>query len=186
MSRVLEDLSGQRFGRLVVLNLSDKRDKSKNRYWECQCDCGNVTVVLAYSLKNGNTKSCGCGYIENLRKISHPLPKGVSSRNTKYRHYKNDAKKHGREFSLSLEQFINITSQDCHYCGIGPTPFSVPSRANGAYIGNGIDRKDNTIGYVLDNCVPCCGICNHAKSTLSYNEFMSWIDRLITHKNGGI
>ena len=53
-----EDLTGKRFGRLIVLY----RDYSVKRpHWICQCDCGNITKPIAgYSLKNGITKSCGC------------------------------------------------------------------------------------------------------------------------------
>lgn len=53
------DLTGQRFGKLVVIKESSER-KSGRVCWECQCDCGNTIVVKGLSLKNGDTKSCGC------------------------------------------------------------------------------------------------------------------------------
>lgn len=53
------DLTGQRFGQLVVIKESPER-KSGRVCWECQCDCGNTIVVKGLSLKNGDTKSCGC------------------------------------------------------------------------------------------------------------------------------
>lgn len=54
-----KDLSGQRFGSLIVLGDSGER---RNRFvvWECQCDCGNKTLVVGTSLTRGHTKSCGC------------------------------------------------------------------------------------------------------------------------------
>ena len=51
-------LVGEKFARLTVLEL-DHVEKSR-RYWRCQCDCGNTTVVREGNLKNGITKSCGC------------------------------------------------------------------------------------------------------------------------------
>lgn len=54
-----KDLSGQRFGRLVVLGVSDK-PRAKHTFWNCLCDCGTVVAVLGASLANGNTQSCGC------------------------------------------------------------------------------------------------------------------------------
>lgn len=54
------NLTGQRFGRLVVLADSGKRYKGKSILWRCICSCGNITDVAGYNLKNGNTKSCGC------------------------------------------------------------------------------------------------------------------------------
>lgn len=53
------DLTGQRFGKLVVVKESPER-KSGRIYWECKCDCGNIILVKGLSLKNGDTKSCGC------------------------------------------------------------------------------------------------------------------------------
>lgn len=53
------DLTGQRFGKLTVIKESAER-KGGRVCWECQCDCGNVVVVKGLSLKNGDTKSCGC------------------------------------------------------------------------------------------------------------------------------
>ena len=61
----LVDLTGQRFGRLTVVELAESN--KKRRYWICQCDCGNSLIVRADSLTTGNTKSCGhCHWPENL------------------------------------------------------------------------------------------------------------------------
>jgi len=53
------DLSGQRFGKLVVINASDVRIR-RSIQWNCQCDCGNQTITRTATLLNGHTKSCGC------------------------------------------------------------------------------------------------------------------------------
>ena len=50
---------GNRYGYLVVLSM-DRYVKYKGTYWKCRCDCGNETVVIGQSLRNGHTKSCGC------------------------------------------------------------------------------------------------------------------------------
>ena len=61
---------GQRFGRLVALEPTEKRSGS-NVVWECRCDCGNMAYVAAADLKRGRTKSCGCaGAHTNLMDIS--------------------------------------------------------------------------------------------------------------------
>jgi hypothetical protein len=59
----IKDLTGQRFGRLVVLGLDKSKGGNPNRpgsYWFCRCDCGNELTVRGNSLKIGDTKSCGC------------------------------------------------------------------------------------------------------------------------------
>lgn len=53
------DLTGQKFGKLLVLEKTNKR-KWKSVIWKCQCDCGNIVEVDSHSLRKGNTKSCGC------------------------------------------------------------------------------------------------------------------------------
>ncbi|EOQ00990.1 hypothetical protein [Bacillus cereus] len=49
--------SGDRFGKLTVIGKVKHKGKL---HWECRCDCGNTTNQLAYSLKKGRSKSCGC------------------------------------------------------------------------------------------------------------------------------
>lgn len=60
------DLTGQRFGRLTVLSLSDKRQGGR-RTWDCLCDCGNTALATTHELRAGKTKSCGCLVSERLR-----------------------------------------------------------------------------------------------------------------------
>ena len=59
--RLLKDLTGQRFGKLVVLEYDEEESKKHNKTcWLCQCDCGNKKSILANSLTRKNTTSCGC------------------------------------------------------------------------------------------------------------------------------
>ena len=53
------DLTGQRFGRLLVLK-QNGTDKHHNCLWECKCDCGNITYATGTSLRRGHKRSCGC------------------------------------------------------------------------------------------------------------------------------
>lgn len=53
------NIHNQRFGKLVALEPTDER-RNNSVVWICQCDCGNVCFILAYALKNGHTRSCGC------------------------------------------------------------------------------------------------------------------------------
>jgi hypothetical protein len=56
----LIDLTGKRFGRLVVIGLDPKKAATRLYYWKCKCDCGNECVVYGGHLKDGHTSSCGC------------------------------------------------------------------------------------------------------------------------------
>lgn len=64
------DLTGQKFGRLMVISEAIDKDKWGHRFWECQCDCGKIIVTKGNSLRNGETKSCGCLKQEVLKKMA--------------------------------------------------------------------------------------------------------------------
>ena len=53
------DLTGQKFSRWTVIEIAE-RNKHNQVMWKCRCDCGTIRDVTASSLKNGNSKSCGC------------------------------------------------------------------------------------------------------------------------------
>lgn len=53
------DLTGRRFGRLVVVE-REGTQKSGAARWRCHCDCGKSKVIDGTSLRSGHTKSCGC------------------------------------------------------------------------------------------------------------------------------
>lgn len=54
-----EDLTGRRFGYLTALERAPKGTKSRTS-WLCECECGRRKVVLAFNLKSGASRSCGC------------------------------------------------------------------------------------------------------------------------------
>lgn len=54
------NLVRQKFGRLSVVDISSRKDKSGQIYWDCVCECGNKCTVRGTSLRNGHTVSCGC------------------------------------------------------------------------------------------------------------------------------
>lgn len=58
------DITGQRFGRLVVVERAANR--GKRLYWHCRCDCGNEKEVRGSDLRNGHTQSCGCLHKETV------------------------------------------------------------------------------------------------------------------------
>ena len=66
-----EDLTGQRFGRLIVLEPTDKKNNDGRRIWKCQCDCGNIKYTTCQNLKRGHCTSCGCKNIEQITALGH-------------------------------------------------------------------------------------------------------------------
>ena len=55
----MNDLTGKRFGRLVVTDRAGSNQHHKAT-WKCVCDCGNTKIIVGNSLLSGYTRSCGC------------------------------------------------------------------------------------------------------------------------------
>ena len=58
----IKDLTGQRFGRLMVIQLEPRRTAGGQARWACLCDCGSESVATGGNLRAGTTTSCGCAH----------------------------------------------------------------------------------------------------------------------------
>lgn len=95
-----------------------------------------------------------------------------------YLRYKQNATARGYKFNLTRKAFAVLIDGACHYCGyVGGSQLS---KGLGKYKVRytGIDRLDNTKGYIKGNVVTCCKVCNRAKKDLSYGMFIDYIQRL--------
>lgn len=108
-------------------------------------------------------------------------PVKITSMMALMRQYKGAAKRRRLAWKLGVDFFKNITSSNCHYCGIAPKQKAWYKNAVDTYVYNGIDRINNKIGYYKDNVLPCCKRCNHAKANMQYHEFLDLIERI--HSN---
>ncbi len=174
-----DNLLGQKFGRLTVIDFEYNTEKNR-MIWVCSCDCGEGKLIKtpANPLKNGRTKSCGC-----YRR--RRLPFGENAFNRLYHSYKSKSEKREFAFEFTKDEFREITSKNCFYCGKEPSQSASPTlKGYGNYTYNGIDRLDNSIGYTKENSVPCCGQCNVAKNNYSVEEFLDWIERVYKNING--
>jgi hypothetical protein len=126
-----------------------------------------VRDVQSSALQRGKTKGCGCRQAERVS-----LPEGVAARNDLFGRYRAGAKKRGLEFSLTREQFDTLVVQSCTYCKTPPSTVLRYKMKNTSILYNGIDRRDNRIGYTAENCAPCCEICNKWKLTMTEQAFL--------------
>jgi hypothetical protein len=184
MGNPIKDITGMRFGKLIVIEITDERSKRGLVRWLCKCDCGKTIITLGSRLREGSVKSCGCyqrELISNIGKYTNTLPDGVSNFNYLLWVYKYNAKKDSREFSLSDDYVRKITKQNCYYCGISPSTVWRKQGSASPYIANGIDRINNNLGYTVENCVPCCRVCNIAKHEMNLEDFFDWVRRVNEH-----
>jgi len=158
------------------LKVVERSGMSKNGCvtWLCICECGNTIIIAGTNLRSHSCTSCGCARF---------LPPGVSALHSIIRIYKYNAKTRGLVWTLTKEQAIKLFDANCYYCGAAPSNVGTGSEGNSTYIYSGIDRIDNSIGYLPDNVVSCCKMCNVAKNTYDVDEFISWVHRIASrHK----
>jgi hypothetical protein len=173
--KAIKKMVGEVFGNLTVIEYGgrEKRKWGYVHFWKCKCLCGNELLVMGTSLRYGNTKSCGC---LNKKKQEE------SAKNRYLFTYRKGAERKGRNFELTYEEFFELAFKRCHYCGRVPKrvyPTDSLRCINGRILVNGIDRVDNSKGYIKDNCVSCCEVCNLAKRNMSYNDFIEWLNNII-------
>jgi len=174
------DLVGKRFGRLVVVSL-DRVSKQRQTVWLCKCDCGNEKVISIVQLRDGGVRSCGCLRHETSTETGkmRTIGFGKAAGNSVLYGYKKSARLRGLSWELSDDEFFELVTRNCHYCGDPPSLVSKRSATfNGSFIHNGIDRINNSLGYTKENCVPCCKNCNYAKRKLDYDEFLVLIRKI--------
>lgn len=101
-----------------------------------------------------------------LKRLQANQVKHNHTQKGRYTGIKAQAVTRGYNFDLTFDEFLTFWNKPCYYCH---------NKINGV----GIDRLDNTKGYNLDNCVPCCIICNRAKNTLSVSDFISHCKKIV-------
>lgn len=163
-------------------------------YWEVECiKCGKLQVQSIPNIKRHKKETCL--YCEHPNAVRNYNGGGGIVKYTLderyYNYYKErinfnntNTKRKFKLWELSLEEFTKIIHSDCFYCGGKPSKDNVWNKSGKRktqeeeFYSNGIDRINSDKGYTIDNCVPCCKICNRMKSDLSLEEFKTHIFKL--------
>lgn len=159
--------AGDRFGSWTVVFPDVARTLGNSRMSLVRCDCGNETVTRNAALRNGKSTKCkSCRY-----KAHSKLMKVEGSEwNTFLYRYQSNAARRDIEFCLTMDEFMSLCRQDCYYCGANPRKRVLsPSKV---VIANGIDRADSSKDYTVENCLPCCDVCNKMKMKLDKDFFV--------------
>jgi len=106
----------------------------------------------------------------NPEKVKEINEKKNNNIDYSYVNYKKSAEVKQLVFEFNKEEFVQIVESPCNYCGI--------IQEKGF---NGIDRLNSTIGYIKDNCVSCCAMCNYMKGCLDKNIFIQRVEHIVTY-----
>lgn len=156
-----------KFGKLTVIKVHHTtRDYKK--YFTCKCGCGKSTVVLGVSLKNGNTKSCGC-------MKGSCLPNNQSTINRLIVKHKKKAEKKGVRYLITPEEVRTLVTSNCNICGTEPAINSSRKPHVHKFVHNDLSLINPTNGYVDGNVIPVCKSCYTLKGKKSRDEFISYI-----------
>ena len=168
MHGIRDDLMGMRFGRLVVIRLTDER-VSNHIVWECECDCGNLHKTAGFHLKSRKTESCGCLNRENHTKHGG---KGTRLYKTWCSMFERCRGGNSRKSERYYIRGISVCKEWRDFA-----VFRKWALANGYSDDLSIDRKDNDKGYFPGNCQWLTKSFHAVKSTLDTPVDASWRQR---------
>lgn len=174
----IKDLTGKRFGNLVVLSRLPENTNSGGTRWRCKCDCGKEVEVAALNLSHGDTKSCGC-----IKGISRR--KGSSNiTGTYWKGVKNNAKIRSLEFTITIDYAQKLLEEQKFKCALSNIPLIMDVnntfKRKGKYgINTGsLDRIDSSKGYIEGNVQWVHKKINNMKQDLVDEDFIKWCDKI--------
>ena len=144
---------------------------SRRKY--CSRECADTARIKKHTFV---CSKCGKAKTQNEFYVDRNKPRGFVSRCkqcysetastiTRKKPYQREASlrsgavRRGIPYELTTEQFMLFWNHPCHYCGQAIDTI-------------GLDRVDNNKGYLVDNIVPCCTICNRMKSHMGVRDFI--------------
>jgi hypothetical protein len=190
---------GQKFGKLLVVEVVEERATDGRKKVRCLCDCGQETIKIFSLLSQSKTISCGCAISENATKQITAVHQKMIDSGKWNKDPKIKTAKHVFEFysdgDLSFEDFMLLSQQNCFYCGGEPSNcynwyvykksgFTDFRKENGYFTYNGLDRIDNSRPHDKNNVVPCCANCNRARLARTQQNFIEWIQKTYHHLRG--
>ncbi len=149
------DLTGQRYGRLTVVEREGTDKNRKNVLWMCRCDCGGTTVTTTAHLRSGHAKSCGCFAKERLIQEGEKTRFFTTHGKSRSRLYRIFYGMKDRCYNTKNAKYHLYGARGIEVCEEWKNDFQAFSSwamANGYREDLSIDRIDNDKGYSPDNC----------------------------------
>ena len=138
--------------------------------------CGLVVYVGQGELSRSLHVKSGKSHNQNLNELIFRRqvlgePDIQVEINTLISIYKSNARKRDVPFDLTYIQFETLVDSECYFCG-DTGGNTLRKRGYNDYSYTGIDRIDNSVGYLPSNCISCCSWCNRAKNNGTLANFV--------------
>lgn len=169
-NRSVENLKGMRgdYEFISHRRTHPKIGKQPRTYWLLKCRfCARKKWSFSGNLKLGLSLRCPCQIRElALKNVESFWRCFISS-------YAAGAKSRKLDWKLTDTQVMDIVVRPCYYCGNLPSERRGHWKSYCVQFVNGLDRIDSKIGYVSENVVSCCKMCNRMKSNYGKEEFLA-------------
>jgi hypothetical protein len=154
---------------------------NKHRRYHCRCACGTTAVVMGSQLRRGKSSMCpSCAHRRGGAKRLQRMTGMDRLLNNLMKALPHNARYRDLAFTLSRDNVAALVSAPCAYCGeVAGNIYHRGQPSEMRY--NGIDRVNSAVGYIPENCVPCCGTCNKMKLDYPIDAFQQHIERIYNH-----
>lgn len=171
---IRKDITGCKYGHLTGVSYVTS-NKQRASVWLFRCDCGNEKELDSRPVTAGRIRTCGSC------EIYHKLKSGAGTRgqshlashNRLYQQAMRVAKKEGSAWSLSLSEFMELSTAECTLCGASPSTQLRGTRLR--Y--NKIQPVSIKGPYTQTNC---CTICKDCSSVFHKTGISQLIERVAT------
>jgi|ERR1035437_5977471 hypothetical protein len=177
------DLTGKRFGYLLVLKEASQRMyKEKRISYEVRCDCGIVKTVSNKVLTGGHSRSCGC--------LGHPKGKnsttfkGYKDISIKYfNRVKNRANERNQKFDITIEDMGDLLENQNYTCALSGLFIQMDGEKHTTA---SLDKIENSKGYVKGNIQWLHKDINNLKSDIKQEKLLELCSSITKHNKLGV
>jgi hypothetical protein len=167
MNKHIKKMIGRKFGKLTIIS-----HHSRERGYNCKCDCGKMTVAKAYMLTHGKHNSCGC--VQFNRGTDNPNYRGIDDfSKSHYWLIKYRAIRGGRTFNLSMKYLWELFKNQNRKCKMTGWPLQFGNYYHKIETTASLDRIDSKKGYIKGNVQWLHKDINKMKLNKSDEEFIN-------------
>lgn len=176
-----KDLTNERFGMLVALELSTEKSQH-SRYWKCRCDCGKIKDVNQNRLISKKTTSCGCNHFRIGKEHSKWDGCGDMA-GSFFGTIRSGAKSRGLVFLITKEEIWDLFLKQNRKCALTGLDLKFSTYSGGNDGNASLDRINSDLGYTIDNIQWVHKDINIMKMDLSNEELIKYC-KLILEGSG--